>query len=566
VYGELPTSINEAHPTLSIRIKYKRPHTDISVEAYINRRVGVINAGRPWPPAFIPCRKSLKNVVSSGIHRFGGFLPPQNAGVARTFKDFSFKYIEKYFTPPTQCKTREEWLADSNYSGARKRQLAALLETFSYSTHDQGRWEIEGFGKFETYDSQKVMRAIMASNDHVKLAFAHVFNAIDKATYEVMDHGIFVKGTKPADLPALLLRKFTGSVMETDFSSFECHHVGVFNDIVFHWMMHMTRGLKHTVGGRWVRALATTVRGVNHIRYGPTDMERDQGLMSGHMWTSSQNGVLNLLICTFLHVYDPTKTVDEMVEDARKHNIIVEGDDALCAAKDVPKKLIDELGIKLKFELHEHVGDASFCGMMLSTENLILTHPTKWLRRFFIVPPNVGRKHTSQMRYLRCKALSALHMYPSCPVISPIAKKICDLTSGFDLRGMETHFDSYHWDSITKAAEAMAQRTAPSITAQTRADVERRYGWTKDAQVNIEKEFTETGMADVTGYFTLSDEEAHVTQYHYHDSELPDHVPTPYLPRSVNEVIQSGLLERQLEGTVPQRLSRSYRKLLALPV
>lgn len=488
-----------ADPDDSLEIRIRMEGKSNSVEGGYRKDIGFFGPdSKPLLAGVIPSRGSAATQLAAVVHRFGRKMPEGDRQVKDDFVEYSKLFIETHMKPVEldRLKTFDDWLKGMDYDERRKEELREVMREKTYQTNEREVFS-ESFIKWESYDAPKNARAINALSDHCKVLFGPAFNAIDKATFETLDSRFFIKGTHPSALPARMEEKFgTRPVIETDFTSFESHHRGVFVEVIRHWMMHMARNLKAVYSRGWFELLSRVVLGVNLCKFRCIDCKLDETLMSGASWTSSSNGVLNLLIMSYLNLRAtfPEESAQELVCRAASFNCLVEGDDGICETDSRLDKvrrasLIEGLGIKLEFSDHDRYGEAGFCGMLMSSDGVVLTDPWKFMRKFFLMPAHVAAMSSKkQLAFLRCKALSALHQYDGVPVVSVVAKRVCDITASYDTRSVSREFNLYEREILTEAAHAWRKEVV--ISDVRRQDVCVRFGMPIALQEKIERDFT----------------------------------------------------------------------------
>jgi len=315
-------------------------------------------------------------------------------------------------------------------------------------------WKSKGFIKSETYVHEvKQPRCINSPSDESKVILGYIIYVMDKALYSINDHGWFTKGTAPRDWPDMLEAKHGDEpVMETDFSSFEAHHSEDFCRIAKFWMMHIIRPL---CSSSERKLIARMVEGTNECLFSTLKCRVAQRLMSGVLWTSSMNGMLNLLLMSYIIGKSdpilrqlPTKDLASRAKSYFRGS--VEGDDGLCTAKHVDVSIIKKLGLDLKFERHPHYSQAGFCGIItvLDTHRSIVTDPIKFLSNFFLLDKKFLdsiRKHGS---LIKAKCISAKYNYGNTPVIGPFVDAVLKMVRHKDITNVLSELDERHRDFV----------------------------------------------------------------------------------------------------------------------
>lgn len=547
--GDFQITLNAPAPSLKIKLGKHVQNVDTTVRNVVGvlplLRINEPGLSRPLLVSYVPDLQNPFNMIASAVHRYGRDMPRGNALTKLDFLDYSRKFIIKYFKPVTNedIPSFGEWLDESKYPGGRKKALRKLRDEIT--AHNRDFSKSKSFLKDEGYEEPKVPRAINSPSDESKVLLGPMIKAIDKATFSTQ---WFVKGTQPKDWPQMLAAAFGDSkVMETDFSSFESHHFGIFSDIIYYWMMHMLRGVDMTVGER--RLIARIVKGhsVSEFKYITTSIE--QRLMSGSLWTSSANGVLNLLLMSYLSLRSlhPQQTTDYLVEKVLvDFSGYVEGDDGICRYVDVNQQLIVDLGLRLEFDVVNHFGDASFCGIVCDPQRLtIVSSPLKVLRNFFVLPRRyVNASCTKQNTLLRAKALSYKYNYCHCPIIGPLCDAVLDRTKGLDVKACLSEIDAYKRQSLENAIKDRVWKLRSEVHPSSRYVVEQRFGISVEDQKRIEMELAGKNR----GYFEVSlsrfatyDDVVHSSTYLTNSNlYLQNEV-----PREINLIALRGRLPRQ---------------------
>jgi len=350
----------------------------------------------------------------------------------------------------------------------------------------------KSFLKREPYPEPKNPRVINSPSDASKAWLGWLVYLIDKKTFS--SHPAFVKGSDPSTWPSKLERCFASNpVMETDFSSFEAHHRGVYSRIVYYWLMHMSRNVGTNAERRLISRL---VLGSNLTVMSCLRARVDQRLMSGSLWTSSANGMLNLLImnylvCRTMQPHMPAELLATVTDQYFQG--FVEGDDGICRDVGVSQDLIDGLGLKLEFERKNHFSDASFCGIVCDpSELIIVTDVLKVIRNFFVLPIEYSDSTSRQLAMLRAKAMSYSYLYKNCPVIGWLAYHVCFLTRGIDIAPVSTELNWMQKLTLPLAQEYRTYLTLPNISLASRHVVERRFGFSVSEQIEFETKFCQS--------------------------------------------------------------------------
>lgn len=551
-YGQFDAKLNPCSRTLSIRVRGK--------PSDLNQMVGFYNELRPVSPmtgemqlsAIIHDQKDVRNKISSIMHRFARDMPVPEQGTIAEFRVYAKALIEKLFEPlkATELRTFREWMDKTHYTPAQKSYLTNLRQQV---THIDGNTiKNDSFIKWEAYTAMgKMSRSINSYSDESKVILGPLFHSIDKKTFSTK---YFVKGIDPLERPAML-KKLFGSrpVMGTDFSSFEAHHSGVFCDVTRHWALHMTRGLNLP---RHLRVLISRMfLGRNLCDMGDVVAEVDQRLMSGALWTSSANGVLNLCILSYLNSRAKFPAMDVLELVGRHEECFqgfVEGDDGICLDEFVPEDLITKLGIVLKFDHFTSYGEASFCGIVCDdVVGVNLSDPMKFLSKFFVMPPKYAHARASiQSAYLRAKALSYKYALNDCPIIGPVCHAVCRMTKNADPLRASADVDTYKLEQLERAIKTKVWTLTPNIRPESRELMTRVFGVSVDDQLRIEEAFTQAVCGPVEVELAHLQTPAHAEHAMTHISTIePKYLPT--MPRRRlrgTDIVERTYQTRSLKG------------------
>jgi len=444
----------------------------------------------------VPDLRSVKNIVASCIHRYGRDMPIPQQSRAAAFMTYAKLVMQLHFKPISEAvvPSFEKWLSTSSYSEGRKRQLRqarADLKAF-----DHAFFKNKSFLKDEVYGKAAQPRSINSYSDSSKAYLGPTMWAIDKAVFK---SPWFVKGSDPKTWPERERNLFGNNpVMCTDFSSFEAHHRGVYAELGRFWILHMIRGCGKAT---FRRVVSQMLLSFNECDYGNVKVTVCETLMSGALWTSSLNGVLNLLLTSYLvgSAKHPELSPEHLAEIMPLfYRGLHEGDDGICSTAPVPEQLIAELGLALKYEYHPHFSQAGFCNVYcLPDGSETITDPRKVLRNFFSLSMKYSKmRESKQMALLKAKAMSILYLYPACPVVSALARRVLVELRGVDETWAVTELTSWH-----ATLHASAKRTKPwlvptRIEETARVLVESIFGVTVAEQLRVESHL-ERGNFDI---------------------------------------------------------------------
>lgn len=560
-------ALNEPSERLRITVKKTTARKPVVVARYGRFVVLHKLTGAPFFPPFIPDLHHVSNQVASIVHRFGCKMPRYDGDVFSDFYTYSRVFLVKNLEPliSREVEDFDGWLSNTPYTSVRKLYLASLRH--SEIACGKKVSECLSFIKWEGYMEPKNPRAINSPSDLSKVILGPLFKAIDKKTFEMK---WFVKGTDPKQWPSRLRDLFgRRPVVGTDFKSFESHHRDGFSRIVHFWIMHMIRGLPVAHSTR--RLISKLVLGHNVTKFSTCKAEILQRLMSGALWTSSANGVLNLLIMSYLTSRNamPHLTPEQLAFYASESFVgVFEGDDGLSSATRVDRDLIQRLGVKLTLDESPSFDTASFCGIVCQYESdAVVTDPVKVLRSFFVIPPKyMNSSPKIHMQLYRAKALSYKYAYNDCPIVGPLCHKICDLTRSVDARVISSETKLWRLRDVP-INELMAQwKNTPKVSDEARAVVSQQFRVSVEQQLIIESEIA----ASVDGIFRVDLElfdletgsVSHKLMrdcFEHARINLSDHEPEGWNgPSPVDAIVKNGLYVGSI-GIVPNKHDRGFR-------
>jgi len=513
---------------------------------------------------YIPDPDDAMNQAAAVMHRVGCAMPDIDPTEKSRFLAYAKEFIKVKFTPVEQngVKSFREWIeTQKSYSGARKEQFTKLREEMEVLTDKTA--ENKSFIKWEMYAKPKMPRGINSYDDTSKVLLGPLIQAIDKATFSTK---YFVKGSDPRDWPAKLLELFGDNpVQETDFSSFEAHHRDMYSEIVVFWIDHMTS--KCGIATQERDLIVKMVQGINKMKFSKLTAEIHQRLMSGALWTSSANGVLNLLILSYLSADSlrPDLTPEQLVANIDSlFTGLVEGDDGICLDRNVKQQKVKKLGLELKFKTSESFADASFCGIVCDPMELKnISDPIKFLRNFFVLPPELAHmKPARRLAMLRAKALSYKYMLNDCPIIGPLCQWVCDNTRDLEAKCAGRELGKFKDELLARAIDGKTWQQNPEITPRMRSIMERKFKISACEQVRIESAFASAdGMLiqlNLREYLELNDID-HATSMVTEPEFLCPEKARNFIPKSVAEIFSEGIL-RAPEGSKPLKATTIAEK------
>lgn len=400
-----------------------------------------------------PCRSSPRNAVYGVAKRLGGHTAVYDADLLDDIKRTADEYVRRHYVPLRTVQSVREWIEGSNYTGARRRSLTKLA--ISLFDGDMGNrvchivWSsmarVKAFIKAESYKEFKSPRIICSRSDYSKLFYGPIAKSIESVVYQD-DH--FIKHVPVIDRAGVIAERFgrNGVVLESDFSSFECHFT---RDLMLACEMVLYRYMLSRIKSyhgldlssqRGFDEMFGPILGVNSVHLSDFVFDIPATRMSGECFTSLGNGFSNFIIMSTILKRFGVRLLD----------FVVEGDDGLYLIDErdvdkVPTQAdFQRLGFSVKLDLHPSVNRASFCGMVFNAETRhCVKDPYATLVKFgWTDKPYVG-KQSKARGLLRAKAFSLLYEVPYCPILSDFARRVLELTEDYRPDFSRT---SYHGD------------------------------------------------------------------------------------------------------------------------
>jgi hypothetical protein len=436
-----------------------------------------------------PVLGGLINSAGGTIHRVGRKMPVRNPALSKRFLAFSKLFFKKFLKPldPLVDLSVDTWLEKTNYTEAEKNKFRELDQSFSGLRERD--FCCDSFIKCESYGEYKYPRPINSHSDKMKVTIGPLIKAMEEATYYLP---FFVKHEDVCDRPKNLFALFgEDPVSETDFTSMEAHHEGVFAEFCILWMGFLLRNLPDR--NIWLNLLKATVRGTNKMSFKTLFCILKERLMTGAMWTSIINALLNLVLMHFLFLDKkfPLKTVEFLIDKTDDFKIRIEGDDGIMSQFEPDPATVGGLGLLIKMDHAPNFGEASFCGIVADIATLQNTaDPYKIMADFGLVDPKYAAARVStKLALARAKAMSFICAYPACPVVSELARMVIRLTPHIDVRKVIMAMGTYDKERFLKASRAFKQDKNLPISMSTRRIVERKFKMAVETQILIEEQF-----------------------------------------------------------------------------
>lgn len=415
-----------AHLEGHIYSKLVDPTSVIYRRRPVRRTVDYSVLGVTWP---VPDMDSEANQVLGMKQRVFVRHPLPDPELAAEFVAFAERDIKERFAqlPADHDMSVETWLmkGKKKWPGYKYRTYVEAYEQYTdwFEMMEGKRGAlmqqncIKAFLKDESYNKYKPPRGIYARTVGFKILFGPVFSAMEDVIFHDQE---FIKHVPASERAAFLAAKLEGghTFLVTDYSRFESQFRP--------WLMQATTGfaiehiLEHLPHAEpFLRMFKEVLTGVNVIEFTSVLALLAGRRMSGEMDTSLSNGLANSTIMRFA---------------AHKHNAtfkaVFEGDDGLLSwfGKQVPTVAwFERLGLCIKLDVVESWAEASFCGVVVDVDSLVVTtDPVAAIADFgWLSSKKYGAFGVNKCRILyRARALSMLHQYPGCPVLQAFAKMV----------------------------------------------------------------------------------------------------------------------------------------------
>nr|AOG30801.1 gp2 [Towan virus] len=380
--------------------------------------------------------------------------------LVQEIRQFVKKEIIPYINPlppgMTDEELREKWNQDNSYSAKRRQQLKELAEQhkLKYNRPTKEIMKSKMFMKEEFYEEKKHARLIISRSDTFKGIVGPYIHAFDEELFHGHFSNNFVKG-KDSKWKVARMREIQSKYplyMETDYSSFEGSQCAMIQDavekqVLRHFLKNYPKIWSYVestfeeaeievIGQKRKEAYERKMPKPSRRDF--TELLEDPDLQpsckhadifskyhrlyllgnrkSGEMWTSSGNGLLNLVIMKFL---------------AHKKRIswdgIVEGDDGFfgVSARYIQADDYSQLGFTIKLNYETDPNMLSFCGLRFSGTGKLVVDPENLNRVGWIVKKRYFHaKKKLKLALLKAKMMSLLAEAPACPISSVLAKSV----------------------------------------------------------------------------------------------------------------------------------------------
>lgn len=313
------------------------------------------------------------------------------------------------------------WRVIINFPESRKLEFDKAKNLLDLDLVTKNKYlEVKGFCKEEDYNGEfKHFRTINARSDYFKVDVGPFFKQLESKFFKLPE---FIKKIPQHQRAQYIMEKVYapgGKYICTDYTSFESGFRAEVMDAIEYEVYHFI-GRGHTEFSEFWRKIQV-LKHTNRIHYKSFQADVPATRMSGEMNTSLGNGIFNYFAFRFACYLDGIEVRG-----------VVEGDDGLNHVTREPDvRTFEKLGMIIKYEKFDNIGDASFCGQVFDpTAMQIVRDPIQtlikmgWSTRKYI-NANVNTKRA----LLRSKAMSALYENPGCPIVNKFCIKILELTS-----------------------------------------------------------------------------------------------------------------------------------------
>lgn len=440
-------------------------------------------------------------VVKGAVHRWARAVPPFQPSDLRKFRGFVRKWLRKHFKPLTddEILSFEEWLEETQYTVARKKELRELFDREERkpprTKRDRKRcYRVKCFIKRESYEGKpKNARWIMSRSDWYKCLVGPVFKSIEKKVYDLgIGDGqpgdfIFIKHIPVRDRPSFMrttLERYASDkthFVETDHTAFEAHMVPeVMRAVEMQVYKYFLKNRPDLI-----ELLDGVLDGANRLTSKYVDAQVQGRRMSGEMCTSLGNGLTNLLAFLFACQEDRTTVLAGFVE----------GDDGLFAMKGPSPResTFAKLGFEVKSAEYSNWYNASFCGMNMVEDkglSVIVRDPLKIIMKTGVSHSTLCMGSPYKLRQLlKAKAFSLAYENEGCPIAGAFGRYILRVT-----KGLKPLFNEGEVSWMVDAKTMMSQseltaykRCSTPVLEKARRVVASKYNLSAEKQVTIEK-------------------------------------------------------------------------------
>jgi hypothetical protein len=448
--------------------------------------VEVVGAVNFWPDT-----RCSDGAVLGVMKRIATKMPEIDEKLFDEFEDFSRCFIVTYMSscviPPDQDLSVETWLDGTNYTAGRKKELLQCY--YDHVALAKKDFDVNCHIKYESYKEAKHFRGIYSRSDYFKCYFGPICAVIGKMFFNLPWFVKYLSSSEKRDRLVELFDNDFVRIFSNDFTSFEATFGARMMRIeVFFFEFCLCHVPNRD---EIMRNIRKTKMGVNRLIFKMFMCWLQSKRYSGEMDTSLCNSLLNLLfVCFMLH-----KSGHDSSFYVSKFPPQIEGDDCLGAfIHPLDDDILLRLGAKAKIEYFDTFNEASFCGMVFSSESkCIIRDPISAILDFgFVNYQYINASLRLRMKLIRAKALSLIHSYPGCPVLRSLAFYGLRITNSVDdkhavyavLKGEKSVYRRHYYETLFSIdKQALLDVT---IDMSSRLLMESKFGLSVSDQLALE--------------------------------------------------------------------------------
>lgn len=424
-----------------------------------------------------------ETMLAGCFKRLGAKIPTVDDGMMKKLHAFVIKHLDEHMptlSPDVEI-SYEKWRRTTTYPEWRKKELDVQYEQLLIHGLREEDFFCNSFGKDEFYEEYKHQRLINSRSDRFKVFAGPWIRAVEEVVYK---DPWFIKHVPVDRRPQYLTdrlgpghRYFFG----TDYSSFECSIIKKLLGVEFLLYKHVLRWIMNS---KWFIDEYSKIKNTNKLRFFLFIIKMLGIRMSGEMSTSLGNGFINKMVVLFLCELRNIKVTG-----------CVEGDDGIFSTSNDEFPTVEDfakLGLNVKIQMSDTLGDTSFCGLIFAKEDMInITDPRAELATFGWANQKYLRSSNKKLKaLLRCKSLSMIHQYPGCPILQELALyglRITEDVSNGKLLKVIKEQSTWIRDQGLKAFNDIKNLPYKATPSATRELMERRFGITVQQQIKIER-------------------------------------------------------------------------------
>jgi len=448
-------------------------------------------------------RKNRLNSLTSVTHRAAAQTPIPNKEFLAKKMQLTREFVDHWFTPLTdgECLDFESALAKTTYTVNQKEVLRDAHN--KSEPFEKCKKTTDIFGKEEGYLSlNKAMRSIFSMGKHLKEndVFGNAAPFIRDLQAQLECAPANIKGLTPEEVKTKIMELGGGDIVTTDYTSYEASFTTTVKEsaqFVLYEKLSVLRGDQERLldYNKWLVNATSTL-----IGRGFTATLSDVKF-SGDYDTALSNTFDNMM--TLLTIFQEELKIPW--GDAQ-HLIITEGDDNIAAKYGhvLEPEMFAKIGMRAKIEEHQSdLNAAAFCHKQFTAQGVMITDPWSFLLKRQCMPTKyAGSKLDTKLAVLKATALSTLHCYPACPIVSEWAdwvlrsiatyeKKTKKLKINVSMLRQIAKYDKDPMQHYEKIKSAKIQ----DITEETRIEFAILFDMTIEQQKYYSNVFS--GIADV---------------------------------------------------------------------